>query len=228
LELGVIEISEEKRNDLKTSIDECNEQLAAAEHQLIEIYGEGTVSAVRSAINIYKEINPAMNATDIAADLTSMDGKSAVNPDTKSKILDIIGDVTAEVVQSIAKTYQSQSDIIQKQKKLTDMQMAYSEATVKDKRLQKLRIEEQIRAVQDDLDFLKPLVTGTVTEMGKTSTQSESAEDALMISSSTDKAEDDFMDVIIKCDEQGSFSSNSSSSMASRSRRVSAAGSGLA
>ncbi len=217
LELGVIEISEEKRDELKTSIDECNEQLAAAEQQLIEIYGEGTVSAVRSAINIYKEINPAMNATDIAADLTSMDGKSTVNPDTKSKILDIIGDVAAEVVQSIAKTYQSQSDIIQKQKKLTDMQMAYSEAAVKDKRLQKLRIEEQIRAVQDDLDFLKPLVTGTVTEMGKTSAESKSAEDALMISSSTDKAEDDFMDVIIKCDEQGSFSANSSSSMASRS-----------
>ena len=244
LELGVIEISAERREQLETDIADCNDELAAAEASLIDQYGQGTVSAVRSAISIYKELNPLKNAAEITDELLKKDSGDGEEPkdtvqniDTKSRVLDLIGDISEDVIKNIAQTYAAQSEVIKKQRRLTETLMAYSEAMVKDKQLQKLRIQEQIRAVQEDLEFLQPLVNGTIMEAGKME-EAAKAEDApkdkgakkdsnkeseevtqepLMVSSSSDKAEADFSDIIIKI--AGSVSESLTQSASSASNK---------
>jgi hypothetical protein len=101
--------------------------------------------------------------------------------------------------------------------------MAFSEAKVKDMRLQKLRIEEQIKSVQADLDFLTPLISGTIGEIEKSDRAKESQTDstipdgALMTEATEENEDNNFMDVIIKSDERGALSSGSSSSSSKES-----------
>lgn len=92
--------------------------------------------------------------------------------------------------------------------------MASSEAKVRDMTLQKQRIEEQIQTVQADLDFLSPLVAGTI---AATSDEGAADADAALLTASDEAQDENFMDVIIKSDESGSFSSGSSSSSSSQS-----------
>lgn len=229
-ELGVIEISVGQQRELETKIGNCEKQLADAEQKLIDSYGKGTVEAVKAAINIYKAVDPSIKAADVAKNLSD----PAKTSSSKSKVLDIIGTVAEDVMKSIADTYDKQANIIRQHKELTDTKMAYAEAKVKDKRIQRLRIEEQIRKVQDDVDFLHPLVMGVIAEDEK-KVRAEAAksqkgtpdeekkdgektalpsEEPLMTESSEDTEDSNFMDVIIKCDESGSFSTNKSSASA--------------
>lgn len=219
-EISIIEISADQQAELQSEISEYEKQLSDAELQLINSYGKGTVEAVKSAINIYKAVSPEINPAEVISDLNNAQSKSLM----KSNVLELLGDIAPSIMESIAKTYSDQSDILHKHKELTESMMAYADAKVKDKRLLKLRLEEQINIVQDDLDFLSPLVTGVITEQEKQSRKSkskpddkdntvESDEETLMTDTLSDNSTN-FMDVIIKSDENGSFSSNQSSASA--------------
>lgn len=117
-------------------------------------------------------------------------------------------------MKDIIDSCQAQDAVLQDMNRLNEALLASSEAKVRDMTLQKQRIEEQIQAVQADLDFLAPLVAGTLAAAGA---EGAAETDAALLTSSDEAQDENFMDVIIKSDESGSFSSNSSSSSSTQS-----------
>ena len=241
-EQAIVEIPAGKQENLKKDIKECEQALVKAQEDLISEHGAGAVSAVKAVISIYKNVaNPCKAAEDAIAMIREK-GPQKLNP-TEGRIYGILENVADEVVDKVIKGCKTQDEELQKLNRLNEVRMAYSEAKVRDMALQKQRIEEQIQAVQADLDFLTPLVTGTIAESdtgadvtvngktgggkagskaggeasGEASGGSAANVDASLLTSSDEAQDENFMDVIIKSNSEGSFSSNSSSSSSSQS-----------
>lgn len=126
----------------------------------------------------------------------------------------MLENISDKAVKDIIDSCQAQDAVLQDMNRLNEALLASSEAKVRDMTLQKQRIEEQIQAVQADLDFLAPLVAGTLAAAGA---EGAAETDAALLTSSDEAQDENFMDVIIKSDESGSFSSNSSSSSSTQS-----------
>lgn len=217
-EQTIIGIDPSKQGDLKGAIDECEKNLSEAQEQLLSTYGSGALSAVKAVIDIYKNtVDPYEQAKTVIQKIEGTANKQSLDP-TEKRIYGIVENIAAETVQGIIEACAEQDKTLQSLNKLNEARMAYSEAKVRDMTLQKQRIEEQIQTVQADLDFLAPLVAGTIAE-ADTETGAGSAADAdVSLLTSSDEAQDEnFMDVIIKSDDEGSFSGNSSSSGSSQS-----------
>lgn len=219
-EQTTIEISPDEQERLKTEVENRRQQLSQSQQALISQYGSGALSAVKAVISIYKNVgDPYGKAKEVIGKVQKV--KDTKNLDsTESCIYGLLENIADDAVEKILQSCQAQEAVLQDIERLNEARMASSEAKVRDMTLQKKRIEEQIQAVQADLDFLMPLVTGTVAASsadGTAGAAGAAGADASLLTSS-DKAQDEnFMDVIIKSDESGSFSSNSSSSSSSQS-----------
>lgn len=216
-EQTTIEISPDEQERLKTEVENRRQQLSQSQQALISQYGSGALSAVKAVISIYKNVgDPYGKAKEVIGKVQKV--KDTKNLDsTESCIYGLLENIADDAVEKILQSCQAQEAVLQDIERLNEARMASSEAKVRDMTLQKKRIEEQIQAVQADLDFLMPLVTGTVAASSADGTAGAAGADASLLTSS-DKAQDEnFMDVIIKSDESGSFSSNSSSSSSSQS-----------
>lgn len=219
-EQTTIEISPDEQERLKTEVENRRQQLSQSQQALISQYGSGALSAVKAVISIYKNVgDPYGKAKEVIGKVQKV--KDTKNLDsTESCIYGLLENIADDAVEKILQSCQAQEAVLQDIERLNEARMASSEAKVRDMTLQKKRIEEQIQAVQADLDFLMPLVTGTVAASsadGTAGAAGAAGADASLLTSS-DKAQDEnFMDVIIKSDESGSFSSNSASSSSSQS-----------
>lgn len=216
-EQTTIEISPDEQERLKTEVENRRQQLSQSQQALISQYGSGALSAVKAVISIYKNVgDPYGKAKEVIGKVQKV--KDTKNLDsTESCIYGLLENIADDAVEKILQSCQAQEAVLQDIERLNEARMASSEAKVRDMTLQKKRIEEQIQAVQADLDFLMPLVTGTVAASSADGTAGAAGADASLLTSS-DKAQDEnFMDVIIKSDESGSFSSNSASSSSSQS-----------
>ena len=212
-EQTVMEVPPEEQKRLQTEIDSCERQLSESQQQLISQYGSGVVSAVKAVLNVYKEVGDPFTKAQEMLERVRKVGEGDLVP-TDKRVYSLIEGIAGDVVENVLNSCQAQEKILRDMKQLNDARMAYSEAKVKDLRLQKQRIEEQIQNVQADLDFLAPLVTGTIVEADR---QGDQAPDASLLTASEEAQDENFMDVVIKSDESGSFSSGSSSSSASQS-----------
>ncbi|MDR2964878.1 MAG: hypothetical protein LBU88_03785 [Treponema sp.] len=212
-EQAVIEIPVEKQKELSDNIERHEKSLSDAELNMIKKYGSGAVSAVRAVVNIYKEVsNPLEKAKTIMSGIQQA-GEGSFNAEQKN-IYALIEGLSKDVIDGIVDTFEGQQKVSHELKKLTDARMAFSEAKVKDMRLHKIRIEEQIKTVQADLDFLTPLVTGTLSEISKDK-NAENADAPLMTADTEDVEDNNFIDVVIKSSEHESLSSNTSASTSS-------------
>lgn len=212
-EQTVVEVPPEEQERLQNEIRTCEHRLSESQQQLIAQYGEGAVSAIKAVVSVYKEaVDPISKARTVIEQIQKA-GEGNLSP-TESRIYGLIEGIAGEVVNGVLKSCQAQEKIQQDMKQLNDARMAYSESKVKDLRLQKMRLEEQIQNVQADLDFLAPLVTGTISEADR---QGDQVPDASLMTATDGAADENFMDVVIKSDETGSFSSSGSSSSASQS-----------
>lgn len=213
-EQTVIEISPEKREQMKTEVENRRKDLSESQQNLISLYGSGALSAVKAVINIYKTAgNPFVKTQEVVDNIRKAKDKQKLDP-TESHICDLLENIADEAVTDIIKSCQEQDAVLQNMNRLNEALMASSEAKVRDMTLQKQRIEEQIQTVQADLDFLAPLVAGTLAAAGA---EGAAEADAALLTSSDEAQDENFMDVIIKSDESGSFSSNSTSSSSSQS-----------
>jgi hypothetical protein len=203
-ELTVIEISPEDRKKLEAEIAGKERELSKAEQNLVAQYGTGAVSAVKAVISIYKEMGKPFNVA--ANELKTPAGR----------IAEILGNISQEVLGSIVETMRGQVAVNDALKQLTDVRMNFTEAKIKDMRLQRLRIEEQINNVQADLNFLGPLVSGSVAAtMGQD--DGNKGEPNLMTSTGEGTDDNSFTDIVIKSEQGVSSSGNSSRSSASKS-----------
>jgi hypothetical protein len=229
-ELTVIEVAPEERERLEQNIAEAEKGISAAEQELVTQYGSGALSAVKAVVNIYKEVaDPFAKASQVMQDarrvMEEAEGDNA-SPEQR-RVYQTIEGIGQDVVENITATMQKQDTINKKLQKLTDLRLTFTEAKVKDMRLQRLRIEEQIQNVQADLDFLAPLVSGTIAASGagqESGTSSggadkpESESEPDLITASMEGVEDNsFTDIVIKGEDFASSSASSSASSASQS-----------
>ena len=213
-ECAVIEIPQEDRDKLELEIKEAEKKVIQTEQNLVNQYSAGALSAFKSVMGLFREVsNPFEAAKDAISDIS---GAKKEKMSEQQKTIDaLIEGVGVDLIQGIADSWQSQQEANTALKKLTDLRASYAEAKVKDMRLQKLRIEEEILNVQADLDFLTPLVTSTSAELAKNGTPPA---DAGLLTAPTAESEDNnFMDVQIKSNAEGSFSSNKSTGASSQS-----------
>ena len=127
----------------------------------------------------------------------------------EKRIYGLLQDITGNVVDNVVKACQARETLQQTISRLNDARMACSGAKVWDMNLQKQRIEEQIQTVQTDLDFLTPLVTSVIAQSGS----GDEGTPSTSLLTATDEVQDEnFIDVIIKSDQSGSFISNSTAS----------------
>lgn len=209
-----IEISPDEQERLKTEIENRRQRLSRSQQDLISQYGSGALSAVKAVISIYKnEGNPYAKAQDVIDKVRSAKDKQKLDV-TENRIYGLLENIADDVVKNVIQSCQAQDAVLQDINRFNEALMASSEAKVRDMTLQKQRIEEQIQTVQADLDFLTPLVTGTI---AATSAEGAADADAALLTSSDEAQDENFMDVIIKSNEYGSFSSNSTSSSSSQS-----------
>lgn len=211
-EQTAIEISPEEQEELRAEVEKRRQKLSHSQKALISQYGAGALSAVKAVIGIYKTAgNPFVKAQEVVDNIRKAKDKQKLDA-TESHICDLLENIADEAVKDIIQSCQAQDAVLQDMNRLNEALLASSEAKVRDMTLQKQRIEEQIQTVQADLDFLAPLVAGTLAAAG-----AEGAADAALLTSSDEAQDENFMDVIIKSDESGNFSSNSSSSGSTQS-----------
>ena len=212
-EQTVIEVSPEERTRLENEVENCRLRLSQAQQELIAQYGSGAVSAVKAVIGIYKNTaDPFAKVQEVIQKTRS--AKEGKLEGTEKRIYTLLQDLAGDVVDNVVKSCQAQETLLQRISQLNDARMACSEAKVRDMTLQKQRIEEQIQTVQADLDFLAPLVTGTIAQAGG---ENAEALGASLLTASDEAQDENFTDVIIKSDQSGSFSSNASASSSSQS-----------
>lgn len=211
-EQTIIEISPEEREQLEAEVKKSQQELSEAQQGLISQYGSGALSAVKAVISIYKSAaDPYERARDVIQRVRS----AGQDLSTKERrIYGLLENIADDAVNAIIQSCQKQDEALQKLNQLNEARMAASEAKVRDMTLQKQRIEEQIQTVQADLDFLSPLVTGTI---AAADAEGKADENASLLTSTDEAQDENFMDVIIKSDKSGSFSSNSTSSSSSQS-----------
>ena len=209
----VIDISPEERARRENEAENSRRELSQSQQELISQYGSGAVSAVKAVIGIYKNTaDPFTKVQEVIQKTRS--AKEGKLEGTEKRIYSLLQDISSEAVDNVVKACQAQEELLQKIKKSNDARMAFSEAKVRDMALQRKRIEEQIQTVQADLDFLAPLVTGTIAQ---SDTGNAEMPDASLLTASDETQDENFTDVIIKSGESGSFSSNSTSSSSSQS-----------
>ena len=213
-EQTAIEISPDEKERLKTEIENCRQLLSKSQQALISQYGSGALSAVKAVINIYKDAGDPFAKAQEAVDKVRSAKDNQQLDLTESRIYGLLENIADDAVKDIIQSSQKQDEALQSMNRLNEALMASSEAKVRDMTLQKQRIEEQIQTVQADLDFLAPLVTGTI---AAASTEGAADADTALLTSPDEAQDENFMDVIIKSDESGSFSSNATSSSSSQS-----------
>ncbi|GAB6013428.1 hypothetical protein [Viscerimonas tarda] len=165
-EIGITEIPVNKQDELKKAADAAAQKVSDIESELITQYGKGAVEAVNTAIKIFKAVDPTANASDAITTLTSANGKPTLQS-SKTKVLNIIGDSIGSISENMVATFETQQKALTAQKVANDALMEYSEAKVKDKRLLRQRVQEQIDQLEADLKFLAPLVSGVIAEEAK-------------------------------------------------------------
>ncbi|MCL2082747.1 MAG: hypothetical protein FWH04_05895 [Oscillospiraceae bacterium] len=225
-EQNIIEIPPEEQEKLKNNIKRQEDLLAEAERKSIEAFGSSIRGAVKAAINIFKEYTDPIAKLNTALGIAKDGAKIAEtavinrNPNTPSfeqkRIFSILEDVSDQAVKGMINNFINEQEIVKSLKNLNEAKMAFAESKVKDMRIHRLRIEERIRSVQAELDFLTPLMTGTTAILASEEGAAD-AEKPLMTSDEEGGEDNNFMDVIIKRSKNEDFSSEASSSFAEQS-----------
>lgn len=199
--ISVIEVSPEEQDRLANAIKQQEKLLSDSELNMVKAHGAGALSAFKSVLSIFKDDSkPAekMNLEVVAAQQVA--GTKNETPQQKNilLLLDGMGDTALADMTENFKTQQEYSAIL---KRLNEEKLAYSESKVKDFRTQKIRIQNQIQSLQEDLNFLQPLISGVL----KINPQDDGGAATPLM---TEKVEDSgnaddnsFMDVIISSEE---------------------------
>ena len=152
MQLNAVHISPEDAKQMQTLVEDAEKALAKSESDMMKQYGASTYNVFKTVLNIYKIANPTAGAVAATGEELSKLARAEKLIDASAK------DFTDDMVKS----FEAVQNNLDNLKKLNDARMELSEAKVRDMTLQKQKIEEQIKNVQVDLDFLAPLVAGAI------------------------------------------------------------------
>ncbi|MDR0958159.1 MAG: hypothetical protein LBM16_03000, partial [Clostridiales bacterium] len=207
-ELSLNELSPAEKERIERELEQAESAVSQSEMNMVNQYGEGAVSVVKSVIKIYEQYaNPATAAeTAIAEARTAVDNNTATKDQTR--LVSMIGDIAGNVVSGITNLYAAQQENIAKITHLSEARLAFASSKVRDMRAQRLRLEEQIESVQADIDYLAPLVTSTISA----SMQGEKPGEALLPAENESDGEDNFTEIIISKEKESQATSNQQTS----------------
>ncbi|MDR0221810.1 MAG: hypothetical protein LBI54_10465 [Lachnospiraceae bacterium] len=212
LEVSAIHIAPTEQEELKRAADEAEARVAAAESNMMQLYGASACNAFKAVLKIFNAYsNPvalAAASKEVVAALAAKETGGTAPLQNKS-ILDLLEGITAKAAEDMFKQQEGLQENLAALKAANEARTAYSEAKVKDMTLQKLKIEELIKNVQDDLDFLAPLVSGILNP--------EVAEqfNNNLLTGDNSGEDNDFTDIVITCEKKAEQSASATSASTS-------------
>lgn len=220
-QLSEIELQEGKgRNpqQIQEEIEKLESAVVKADNELMASYGEGAVSTFKMALNIFRHTaNPLASASEV---VQSIEQKKDVTTLSKNiqPVYHLLEDYSVEAMKGIANQYQTQGEYLTNVQKLAELKAELAAAQTGNYEVQKVKLQSQIKSLQEDLDFLRPLLSG-VLQMSASGTEEEPSE---LLPEKQEDAED-FMDIIITQSAVTSASEKESSS-SSVSKKMKASG----
>lgn len=223
-ELEQKQISPEEMERLKENADAAKKALAEAESEAMEAYGQGAVDAFRMVVKIYRTVtNPAAEfETAVEAIKKAREGSAEGLSDFHKKLDNLLGDCSVEMMEAMNHNFTNICNLSAAAEKAVGAQAEYAAAQTKNSESLKQNILSQINDVQADIDYLAPLVSGTLAETLNPenlspASEEEEAKTALLPESGKDASDSMFTDVMISSEDIQKKSREGSASSASQS-----------
>lgn len=193
-QLSEIELQKNKgRNEeqIKAEIERLEGVVLQADNEMMVSYGEGAVSTMKMVLNIFKhKTNPVASASELVEEMKK--GDAAKIAENVQPVYRLLEGYSTEAMEGILKQYQTQGNYLENQKKLSELKAELAAAQAGNYDVQVMKLQSQIKSLQEDLDFLKPLLSG-VLQLG---TLENVPEQTNLLPEKEDNG-DDFTDIII-------------------------------
>lgn len=180
---------------LEKEIADLEAKIVEKENNIISSYGEGAVSAFKTALNIYKNATDPINKISgaVSSIQDSLEKGNAI-PEGLTSVYALLEGASLDRVRNVCEHYREQTELTNDMEKLSKLKLELLETNSSDLTLMKNKTKMQINNLQSDIEFLKPLVEGVV---GIEATESDEKPSDLLPESEPD----DFTDIIIKQEE---------------------------
>lgn len=167
-ELELLHVSEEQVRKLEQDVAGAKEAFNKAEGELAGKYGQSAIDAVKIFINA--ETGGTYGLFEAIGHVVKKEedkGKdSIIKTIFKAEVAEQIGidlvetpiNMLQQVADELVGVYTAQKDTVDKAKQLTELQGKLAQYKSQDMDLQKLRLQEQINSLQDDVDYVGGMV----------------------------------------------------------------------
>lgn len=182
-EIELLSVSNSTIGSIHTELAEGRDRLQEAENKLMQKYGDGVVTAVKTYLN-YKAISAEMSLENYINSYTGGAGGVIKNKMLQMGILPEefntskdIEDTVKGVVDAVVGTYKANGDVMAKQRELLELQTKLANAKAHEMSSEKIRLRERVEDLEADVKYLSDLVAGTHGEVAKHERQVASLEE---------------------------------------------------
>ncbi len=186
-------VDPEELRRLEVAKKEKENEYHKNEVDMMKQYGSNAVNAFKAALDIYKNVD---------------DAKQGLKTD--KTLISMFGEIADTVVDDTGKMFDKQQQLLSSIQEYTDLSRKYAEAQSKDYTFQISKYNQQIQLLENDIDYLEPLITGVV----KAENDKEVEGKELI---SEREVPDDFMDIIMTSSTIESMNQEASENSASSS-----------
>lgn len=223
-ELEQDEISEDEIERRKERVASSKNALLQAEKNSMERYGNGAIEAFRMAINIYRTVaDPAVKFETAANEIEkARNGEQVEFTGLSKQLYTLLEDCSTEAIQAMKENFNQICELTVAVEEAVSAQAEYAAAQTQNSVTLKRNIFSQINDIQADINYLAPLVSGTLSESvspsGKTPANEEEEKQTLLLPENSGESLDSaFMDVVLSSEMIKSKAEDSSSTTTSQS-----------
>lgn len=223
-ELEQKEISKEEMELLKEKAASAKAALSQAEKSAMEKYGNGALEAFRMVVKIYRVVaDPAAQFEAAVGEIEKarQDGKVELTGLNK-QLYGLLEDCSTEALNAMKENFNQICQLTAAAEDAVGAQADYAAAQTQNSLSLKQNILSQINDITADIDYLTPLVSGTLSQAAAPegdvpASEEEEANTVLLPENSGEASDSMFMDVILSSETIQKKSQESSSSSASQS-----------
>ncbi|MGN1167800.1 MAG: hypothetical protein ACI4S2_15385 [Lachnospiraceae bacterium] len=221
-ELEEGEISSEEMERRKDRAASAKATLAQAEKNSMEKYGNGALEAFRMVIKLYQTVaDPAAQFETAIGEIEKVRQDPTQELSGLNKQLyGLLEDCSDQALNAMKENFKQICELTAAAEDAVAAQAEYAASQVQNTASLKQNILSQISDIRDDIDYLTPLVSGTLSEEVSPSgdvpsNTDEEAKSALLPATSGEPSDNTFMDVILTSESIQKKSAEASSSSAS-------------
>ena len=164
-ELSLLDVDPAQIQALEKQVQDGKQALIEAESGMIEEYGQSVVMAVKNYFSYTSKGGIVKQITKQTQDV--------INP-TVLKELGLIDDdtpeeaqIAQEAIDSMVDTYKAHQDVLVKAEELSQLRARKIQLESQDMKLQKLRFQQRIEELSEEVDYLSQLVVGVHQEQNR-------------------------------------------------------------